>query len=205
MRRLEASLRRRGYTRIAGVDEAGRGPLAGPVVAAAVVLRRGCRLAGVDDSKRLSETQRLYLFDAILDSAEGIGLGIVTPNEIDRSNILRASWQAMLEAVRALHPPPQMVLVDGWPIPGLQIAQRGIVHGDQQCASIAAASIVAKVARDRLMHSLDSVYPGYGFAQHKGYATLRHIAAMRHLGICPVHRKSFGPVVACQQRDITMP
>jgi len=202
MRRVEASLRRKGYARIAGVDEAGRGPLAGPVVAAAVVLRPGRRLTGVADSKKLTESQRLYLFEVILEAAEAVGVGVVTEREIDGTNILKAARGAMHEAIMALRPVPDMVLVDGWPIPGLQLPQQAIIGGDARCASIAAASIVAKVARDRLMYALDSVYPGYGFAQHKGYPTPRHISAMRRLGICPVHRRTFGPVAACQQGAI---
>jgi ribonuclease HII len=204
MRRFEASLRRKGFAHVAGVDEAGRGPLAGPVVAAAVVLRPRSRLAGLADSKSLTPARRRDLFQAILGCAEALGVGIATSREIDRTNVLQAAWAAMLEAIQALRPAPDMVLVDGWPIPGLPFPQRGIIRGDQSCASIAAASIVAKVARDRLMCALDSVYPGYGFAQHKGYCTARHVVALRRLGACPIHRKTFAPLSACKQNSLAM-
>lgn len=179
--------------RVAGVDEAGRGPLAGPVVAAAVVL--GARIpAGLGDSKQKTALQRERLYAAILDSAEAVGVGLAEVEEIDAINILRASLRAMQRAVAALHCVPAEVLVDGNQCPSLQWPTRAIVGGDASVPAISAASIIAKVTRDRLMVELDRRFPQYGFARHKGYPTREHIAALAVHGASSVHRVSFAPV-----------
>lgn len=181
-------------TPVAGIDEAGRGPLAGPVVAAAVILDRGAlprRIARrIDDSKKLEPEERERLFVAIRPYAE-IGVGEASVEEIDRFNILRATFLAMYRALGALPRPPAIALVDGNQAPNLGCPVQTIVGGDGISLSIAAASIVAKVTRDRLMASLDSAYPGYGWITNKGYATEEHRAALLHLGPCPLHRRSF--------------
>ena len=187
-----------GYRRIAGVDEAGRGPLAGPVVAAAVILRHPCDLddlPGLDDSKVVPRELRERLFEQVTECAAAHAIGTVGPEEIDEINILAASLAAMRQAIDALGRPPDFVLVDGnQPIPGLPVPQKTIVKGDARSASIAAASILAKVARDRLMEAFDREFPEYGFARHKGYASPEHRAAIRRYGPCPIHRRTFGTV-----------
>jgi ribonuclease HII len=196
-RRLEAMLHfervlwRAGITRIAGVDEVGIGPLAGPVVAAAVVFPPGTTIEGIHDSKLLDAPTRERLDVEIRLKASGIGIGIAEIDEIDRINVYHAGLRAMHLAVHALPAAPQHVLVDSRTIPDIQAPQNSFDKGDGINFSIAAASIVAKVYRDRLMTEMDSVYPGYGFAEHKGYATPVHQAAIRQLGPCPIHRKSF--------------
>ena len=190
----ERQLRAEGFSWIAGVDEAGRGPLAGPVVAAAVVLPSDVpELPGVFDSKQLSETEREELFDALY-ALPGIRIGVASADaeEIDRLNILRATHEAMRRAVAKIAE-ADFVLVDGLPVQ-FTLPSRNIVKGDAKCASIAAASIIAKVTRDREMVQLDEIYPGYGFAKHKGYGTAEHLSALKKLGPSPVHRKSFRPV-----------
>ena len=190
----ERQLRAEGFSWIAGVDEAGRGPLAGPVVAAAVVLPSDVpELPGVFDSKQLSETEREELFDALY-ALPGIRIGVASADaeEIDRLNILRATHEAMRRAVAKIAE-ADFVLVDGLPVQ-FTLPSRNIVKGDAKCASIAAASIIAKVTRDREMVQLDEIYPGYGFAKHKGYGTAEHLGALKKLGPSPVHRKSFRPV-----------
>lgn len=185
---------------IAGVDEAGRGPLAGPVVAAAVILPRGFDLPDLDDSKRLSPAVRENLFAQIAEQAIAWAVAIRNASMIDRLNILQATLLAMQEAVEKLRPAPDLVLVDGnRPIPNLGISQRLVVHGDATSANIAAASIVAKVTRDRIMRELDARFPMYGFAAHKGYPTRRHIEALEKHGPCPEHRFSFAPVLRASQ------
>ena len=180
-----------GCRRVAGVDEAGRGPLAGPVVAAAVILPRGFAHPGIDDSKRLSPARREALYGRIYEAAEAIGIGIVDAREIDRVNILRAAPGAMAMAVENLFPPPDRLLVDGpFPLP-LPIPQEPIPGGDGRSLSIAAASIIAKVTRDRLMALCDTHFPGWDFARHKGYPTAEHRAAIRLPGCPPIHRRSF--------------
>jgi len=191
---LRARLVAAGARRVAGVDEVGVGPLAGPVVAAAVVLPERPRLPGLDDSKRLPRETRERLAQEILAQAEGVGVAEVWVEEIDRRNIYQASLLAMQQAVEALDPGPDHVLVDARRIPGIDAAQTPIVGGDGLDASIAAASIVAKVHRDAIMARLDGEYPGYGFARHMGYATAEHLRALRRLGASPVHRRSFTPV-----------
>jgi ribonuclease HII len=186
-------LRRTGLRHIAGVDEVGVGPLAGPVVAAAVILPDRIELPGLDDSKRVPRPARERLAASIRAQAVAVSIGEVWPEELDRLNVYRASLEAMRRAVAALAPPPQHVLVDARTIPGLEIPQAALVRGDATDASIAAASIVAKVHRDAIMRRLDLEHPGYGFARHMGYATECHLRALRQLGPSPVHRRSFAP------------
>lgn len=187
-------LRARGHARVAGVDEAGRGPLAGPVVAAAVILPLPCPVEGIHDSKRLTPRQRDRLFDEIRAHAVGVAVGIADVRTIDRVNILQATRLAMRDAVRGLPIAPDCVLVDALTIPDVPFPQHAIVHGDSLCLSVAAASVIAKVTRDRLLMELDRQYPGYGFASNKGYPTPDHLAAIARLGVCPEHRRSFAPV-----------
>lgn len=190
----EQDLRRNGYSFIAGVDEAGCGPIAGPVVAAAVVFPGMRRLPGLTDSKLTTLRTRETLFDLIQAKARSIGVGVVDARTVDRINILAAARLAMTEAIRQLAPVPDFLLVDGRGLPGALIPQRAIVKGDRTCACIAAASIIAKVTRDRIMLELDASYPGYGLARHKGYGTAEHLACLRALGPCPEHRRTFAPV-----------
>ncbi len=193
--RAEARLAGHGTT-VAGVDEAGRGPLAGPVVAAAVVLAPHGNWDGLNDSKQVAPETRELLFARVLSEARAVSWSVVGPRAIDRSNILRASLEAMRRAVGSLRVRPDLVLVDGdRPVPGLGCDQRTIVDGDANMLSIAAASVVAKVVRDRIMGRLDRVWPQYGFARHKGYGTPEHLAALACHGPCPLHRYSFAPVV----------
>jgi ribonuclease HII len=185
---------------VAGVDEVGVGPLAGPVVAAAVVLPARVDLPGLDDSKRLSRAARERLARAIRAQAVALALAEVWPEEIDAADVLRAAREAMRRAIAALPMRPDHALVDGRPVPDLGCAQTALVGGDARDASIAAASIVAKVHRDALMRAQDALHPGYGFARHMGYATARHLAALRRLGPSPIHRRSFAPVEAAGAR-----
>ncbi len=180
-----------GYNRIAGIDEVGRGPLAGPVVAAAVILPENADLPGIDDSKKLSPRQRLQLFGLIRRQAVAVGLASVCQQVIDRVNIYQATLMAMYQAVAYLDPPPNYLLIDALKLPKLNLPQMPIIKGDAASISIAAASIIAKVVRDQLMEKLDEVYPQYGFAQHKGYGTLIHRQALARHGLCPLHRRSF--------------
>jgi ribonuclease HII len=184
----------RGFHRIAGIDEAGRGPLAGPVVASAVILPSGLLIEGVNDSKKLSPDKREQLFDVIMERALSIGIGMGTPELIDRINILQATRHAMLEAVSQLTPAPDFILIDGISTIESSIPQKTIKKGDALSISIAAASIIAKVTRDRLMRKLDLLYPGYGFSGHKGYGSAQHLEAIRRLGPSPIHRLTFGGV-----------
>lgn len=184
----------KGFTRVAGVDEAGRGPLAGPVVAAAVIFAPAVEIAGVEDSKQLTRSQREALYPQIVAQCLSYGVGIVGVAEIDRLNIYYASMQAMKRALGALSPRPQHVLVDGRAIPELDLPQSAIVKGDAQSFTIAAASIIAKVVRDCLMLDYHRQFPQYGFAEHKGYPTPGHYAALRQFGPCAIHRRSFNLV-----------
>jgi ribonuclease HII len=206
-RRLESlfarsrALRAAGARSVAGVDEVGMGPLAGPVVAAAVVLPEHPDLRGLNDSKRLAPRAREKLAEAIRRDALAFSVVEVWPAEIDRINIYRAGLEAMRRVVAALFASaPSLavdhVLVDARTIPGLSVPQTSLIHGDSLDASIAAASILAKTHRDALMEDQERVHPGYGFARHKGYATAQHLAALRRLGPCPIHRRSFAPVAA---------
>jgi len=190
----ESELWRNGCLRIAGIDEAGRGPLAGPVVAAAVIFPANhAFIPGINDSKKLTPAAREQMIRVIQEKAAAIGIGIVPHEEIDKINILQATFKAMREAVTALSLVPDYLLIDGNKKPGIDLPQRCIVKGDSLSMSIAAASIVAKVTRDRIMVEYDRQYPHYGFARHKGYGTARHIAAIREFGLCPIHRRSFQP------------
>ncbi len=187
----EKTLWAMGFRRIAGVDEAGVGPLAGPVVAAAVIFRQGEYLLDANDSKQLTAACRERLAVAIKESALAWSVAMVEPVEIDRLNIYHASLEAMRRAVVGLSEPPDRVLVDARTIPGIETPQDGIIKGDACCHIIGAASILAKTARDQLMAKMDREYPGYGFAAHKGYPTVAHREAIRKQGPCPIHRKSF--------------
>lgn len=184
----------RQYSRLCGIDEAGRGPLAGPVVAAAVILPRFCLPPGIADSKQLSPLQRAQLFEWITYEAEDWSVGVVNHRDIDRLNIRNASFQAMHKALARLTVKPDYILVDGYEIPGLKLPQQGIIRGDCRSVSIAAASIIAKVVRDRIMTQFHRCYPDYGFNRHKGYGTKQHLIALQQLGPCPIHRTTFAPV-----------
>ncbi len=189
--RFEEEARATGHALVAGVDEVGRGALCGPVVAAAVVLGEGFPCDGLDDSKRLTPRQREALAARIRESAQAIGVGIVDHTEIDRINILRATLQAMKQAVRALPALPDLLLIDALRVPDLDVEQLPIVKGDAQSASIAAASIVAKVTRDALMREFDTAHPGYDLAHNMGYGSEEHRLALRRLGPSPIHRRTF--------------
>lgn len=202
---FELEARRCGYRRIAGLDEAGRGPLAGPVVAAAVVLPTRCRLIGCNDSKQLSESVRQALYTVIIERAAGIGIGLASEQEIDRLNILEATRLAMHRAVAGLSPAPDCLLIDAVTLPGCSIPTRAIIKGDALCLSVAAASIVAKVTRDRLMTEYHRVYPQYNFLSHKGYGTEEHLRHLAAYGPCPIHRKSFAPVADLTNRFPNQP
>ncbi len=184
----------RGFRSVAGVDEVGRGPLAGPVVAAAVVLPEGFDAEGVRDSKRLSERSREIVCERIMCEAIGVGVGIVAPEVIDEINILRATCKAMKAALDDLSAAFDFVLVDGLSVSGFGVPSMAVVKGDNKSVSIAAASIVAKVTRDRIMVGLDSEFPDYGFASHKGYGSKLHLEALDRYGPCPCHRMTFAPV-----------
>lgn len=179
------------FSCICGIDEVGRGPLAGPVVAGAVILPVDCDILYLNDSKQLSEKKREELYDVIMEKAVSTGLGFVSPERIDEINILQATYEAMREAVSKLNPQPDLLLNDAVTIPGLSMKQVPIIKGDAKSISIAAASIVAKVTRDRLMVQYDTVFPEYGFASHKGYGSQMHIDALRKFGPTPIHRRSF--------------
>jgi len=193
---FEQQARRCGYRRIAGVDEAGRGPLAGPVVAAAVVLPFGCRLTGVDDSKVLPEVERERLYHLILDRAVAVGIGSADAAEIDALNILEATRVAMRRAIESLAVAPDFLLLDAMTLPAVAVPARPIIKGDALSLSIAAASIVAKVTRDRIMAAYHETYPQYNFLSHKGYATEEHVRLLVVHGPCRIHRRTFAPVRA---------
>jgi ribonuclease HII len=188
----EGVARDAGYAPVAGVDEVGRGPLAGPVVAAAVILEAGKTLPGVSDSKQMTHGAREEAFERIQQESLAVGVGVVSHRYIDRFNILNASLEAMRRAVLALDPQPLLLLIDGLYGVSLNIVQKCLVKGDQRSKSISAASVVAKVYRDRIMQSYHLMYPNYAFAQNKGYATLEHISALEKYGSCPIHRQTFG-------------
>ena len=192
---IESEILRSGKHPVAGIDEAGRGPLAGPVVAAAVVLPDADAIPGLDDSKKLTAAKREALYQAITSCPElGWAVGIADCAEIDRLNILRATHLAMARAAAGLKTRPAMFLIDGLPVPGFPHPSRAIVKGDSISLSIAAASIIAKVTRDREMARIDAEFPEYGFARHQGYGTREHLAALQRHGPCPHHRRSFRPV-----------
>ena len=179
------------YTYICGIDEVGRGPLAGPVVAGAVILPKDCSILYINDSKQLSEKKREELYDQIMEQAIAVGIGYNSPERIDEINILQATYEAMREAIRKLDPQPDLLLNDAVTIPEVEIKQIPIIKGDAKSISIAAASIVAKVTRDRLMVQYDEVFPEYGFASNKGYGSSQHIEAIRKYGPTSIHRRSF--------------
>ena len=187
----ERSLHRQGIDLVCGVDEAGRGPLAGPVCAAAVILPEGCELPGLDDSKKLTEKRREALYDEVTSKALSYGIAFASVEEIEQMNILSAALLAMNRAIAQLDPVPALALIDGNTTRSIAVPARAIVGGDGKCACIAAASVLAKVTRDRYMRRLDEQYPQYGFAAHKGYGTKAHYAAVDEYGLCPAHRPSF--------------
>ena len=188
---LENEIYDSGIRLLCGVDEAGRGPLAGPVCAAAVILPRGTQIEGLNDSKKLSEKKREALYDLIIDKAVSYGIAFASVEEIEEYNILNATFLAMNRALARLKPVPELALIDGNRNTGIELPSRCIVGGDGCCADIAAASILAKVTRDRYMDSMAKQYPAYGFDRHKGYGTKAHYAAIREYGPCPIHRLSF--------------
>jgi len=184
-----------GALRVAGLDEGGRGALAGPVVVAATVFPAGSRMSGLRDSKLLTPARRAELAVAIRQHATAVTVERIEAEEVDRINVLEATLLAMSRAVERMSPPPDYLLVDALRLPGITIPQRRLIHGDRVCASIAAASIIAKVERDRLMVEFDGTYPYYGFGDHKGYGTRAHLAALETRGPCPIHRRSFRRVL----------
>ena len=194
------------YVHICGIDEVGRGPLAGPVVAGAVILPKNCDILYINDSKKLSEKKREELYDVIMERAVAVGLGYSTPERIDEINILQATYEAMRQAIAELSVAPDLLLNDAVTIPGVAVRQVPIIKGDAKSISIGAASIVAKVTRDRLMVQYDRIYPEYGFAANKGYGSQAHIDALKAFGPCPIHRRSFithfcGPEAQAPQQD----
>ncbi|NLZ52671.1 MAG: ribonuclease HII [Thermoanaerobacteraceae bacterium] len=188
---FERKLKQRGYTLVAGVDEAGRGPLAGPVVAAAVILALDTQIIDLKDSKKISEKKREKVYEDIKSSAISLSYDVVDVQYIDNYNILNATMTAMKNAVNKLSVKPEYILVDALKIPDMDIPQEAIVHGDSICACIAAASVVAKVERDRIMREYDLIYPEYQFIKNKGYGTKEHINSIKKYGFSPIHRKSF--------------
>lgn len=194
MYQYEHECRMKGYNLIAGVDEVGRGPLAGPVVIAAVILPEDFFIEKINDSKKLSEATREKIYEVILANALAINRSIIDEQTIDRINIYQAAMNGMYEAIYGLNPQPDAVLIDAMPLKSLEIFHQAIIKGDAKSASIAAASIVAKVERDRMMNEYHKLYPQYGFAKNKGYGTSEHLEALRKYGPCPIHRKSFEPI-----------
>ena len=192
LKEQEKELREKGFNVICGIDEAGRGPLAGPVVVASVIMPADSMIEGVNDSKKVSEKKREKLYDQILEEAISYGVGIVGQDEIDEINILNATKKGLTMSLQELTIKPDLIIVDALNhIDTLGIQYESIIKGDAKCYSIAAASIIAKVTRDRIMREWDKVYPEYGFEKHKGYGTAAHIAAIKEYGLCPIHRRSF--------------
>ena len=192
LKQIEEELYNSGANLICGIDEAGRGPLAGPVVVAAAIMPRDSMIEGVNDSKKVSEKKREKLYDLITDEAIAYGVGIIDQKEIDRINILNATKEGLTMAVKELNPKPDLITVDALSkIDTEGIPYKSIIKGDAKCYSIACASIIAKVTRDRIMRQWDEVYPQYGFIKHKGYGTAAHISAIKEYGLCPLHRLSF--------------
>ncbi len=200
---FEEELEDKGYKHVAGVDEVGRGPLAGPVVVAAVILPQNKRIKGINDSKKLSEKKREELYKVIMKEALAVSITYVYEDVIDKINIYEATKQGMLEAISKLEIKPDHVLIDAMPLRELEIEHTSIIHGDALSASIGAASIVAKVTRDHFMEKMDFKYPNYGFARHKGYCTKEHLKALEQYGPCEIHRKSFSPVAKCYNKQLT--
>ena len=192
LKKIEKDFFDKGIDLIAGIDEAGRGPLAGPVVVACVILDKNSMIEGVNDSKKISESKREKLYEIITQEAISYGVGIVYQEEIDEINILQATKKALTESISSMKIKPNLIMVDALTgINTLKIPYKSIIKGDAKCYSIAAASIIAKVTRDRIMREWDKVYPEYGFSSHKGYGTAKHIQAIREYGLCPIHRRSF--------------
>ena len=192
LKEQEKQLREKGFKAICGIDEAGRGPLAGPVVVASVIMPENSMIEGVNDSKKISEKKREKLYDQILEEAISYGVGIIGQDEIDEINILNATKKGLTNSLKELEIKPDLILVDALTnIDTLGIPYRSIIKGDAKSYSIAAASIIAKVTRDRIMRQWDELYPEYGFEKHKGYGTKMHIDAIKEYGPCPIHRKSF--------------
>jgi ribonuclease HII len=196
--RYDESFRNKGFHRIAGIDEAGRGPLAGPVVASAVILPSGGTIEGLRDSKKVPKKEREKLFLDVLCSCLDIGVGVVDPETIDKINILKATQMAMEMAVKDLSFCPDLLLIDAVRLPSVAIEQVSMIKGESKSASIAAASIIAKVVRDGIMRDYDGIYPEYGFARHKGYSTREHIGNILLHGPCPIHRRSFEKVLSIE-------
>ena len=192
LKKIENELHEKGFKNICGIDEAGRGPLAGPVVVAGVIMPQDSKIEGVNDSKKVSEKKRELLYDKIIDEAISYSVAIIDQNIIDEINILQATKRGVTEVVKGLDIRPNLIIIDALThIDTDGVPYDSIIKGDAKCYSIAAASIIAKVTRDRIMHEWDKVYPQYGFAQHKGYGTAKHIAAIKEYGLCPLHRKTF--------------
>ena len=192
LKKIDKEFFDKGIEYIAGIDEAGRGPLAGPVVVASVILPQDSMIEGVNDSKKISESKREKLYDTILNEALSYGIGIIYQDEIDEINILQATKKGLTEAIKKMKIKPNIIMVDALNgINTLGIPYKSIIKGDAKCYSISAASIIAKVTRDRIMREWDQIYPEYGFSSHKGYGSAKHIAAIREYGPCPIHRKTF--------------
>lgn len=192
LKEIDKEFFNKGLSYVAGIDEAGRGPLAGPVVVACVIMPKNSMIEGINDSKKISEKKRETLYEKILEEAISYGVGIINQEEIDEINILQATKKALTEAVKSMEIKPQVILVDALTgIDTIGIPYKSIIKGDAKSYSIGAASIIAKVTRDRIMREWDKVYPQYGFAGHKGYGTAKHMQAIREYGICPLHRKTF--------------
>lgn len=192
LKEIEAKLYSKGMNYICGIDEAGRGPLAGPVVVASVIMPKDSMIEGVNDSKKISESKREKLYEKIIEEAISYGVGIIDQKEIDEINILNATKKGLTTSLKELSVKPDIILVDALTgIDTLQIPYQSIIKGDAKAYSISAASIIAKVTRDRIMREWDKIYPQYGFAKHKGYGTATHISAIKEYGICPIHRLSF--------------
>ena len=192
LKEIEKDLYQKGFKNICGIDEAGRGPLAGPVVVAGVIMPQDSMIEGVNDSKKVTEKRREKLYDLILDEAISYSVAIIGQDVIDEMNILNATKQGVTEVVDGLHVKPDLILVDALEhINTRGIPYEPIIKGDAKCYNIAAASIIAKVTRDRIMREWDEIYPQYGFINHKGYGTAKHIAAIKQYGLCPIHRRSF--------------
>jgi ribonuclease HII len=196
--RYDESLRKRGFLRIAGIDEAGRGPLAGPVVAAAVILKEGIKIERLRDSKKVPEKERETLFYQVKSSSIDIGIGIVGHEEIDRINILRATQHSMQLAVEDLSTPPDILIIDAMSLPSIPLRQLSLIKAESISASVAAASIIAKFIRDKIMLDYHQQYPEYNFKKHKGYSTREHLDMLRLYGPCPIHRKSFYGVMSLE-------
>ena len=196
----EKELYAQGIQLIAGVDEVGRGPLAGPVVAAAVILPKNCKIPGLNDSKKIPKSKHQAIYQAVLDQAISVGIGVKDNHVIDQVNIYEATKLAMLEAIHELEPQPQHLLIDAMKL-DLPISQTSIIKGDANSLSIAAASIVAKVTRDRMMAAYDQEYPGYDFAQNAGYGTTKHLEGLEKQGVSPIHRRSFEPIKSMTDVD----